>query len=343
VPALGICVVLSPEGSESGADELVFDVIGHPRGFIADPRFGRHIHPSQTESLEVIEGEIEVEFGGQRRHLRAGSAIEIPAGAAHLQLPSGTEAGHVRVRVRPAGRTEAYLRRLAELSQRGEFDRAGRPHLIAGAHMLLDFCDVGYPTFAPLPVQRAAARAVLAGAEAATATVRSLAATGARIWRPYEFVDEWEVSAPPRAVYDVLLDGRTYPQWWRRVYIDVQSDGSRTVGSVAHQHFKGFLPYHLNTTSRIVRLDPGRMIAAEIDGDLRGTGVWTLTPTQRGCAVRFDWTVHADRLLLRLLTPVLRPALRANHSWSIARAVEGLEPYVLARSPTPASEAPTPG
>jgi uncharacterized protein YndB with AHSA1/START domain len=209
--------------------------------------------------------------------------------------------------------------------------------------MVLDFSDVGYATFAPLPVQRALARAVLAGTEPATATGRALAAIGARIWRRYEFVDEWEVSALPEAVYDVLVDGRTYPQWWRRVYIDVQSDGSRTVGSVAHQHFKGFLPYHLTTTSRIVRLEPGRLIAAEVDGDLRGTGVWTLTPTQRGCMVRFDWTVHADRLLLRLLTPVLRPALRANHSWSIARAVEGLEPYVLARSPTSANDAATPG
>jgi hypothetical protein len=43
--------------------------------------------------------------------------------------------------------------------------------------------------------------------------------------------------------------------------------------------------------------------------------------------VRFDWQVHADRRLLRVLTPVLRPLLRWNHNWAIARAMEGLEPY----------------
>jgi hypothetical protein len=43
--------------------------------------------------------------------------------------------------------------------------------------------------------------------------------------------------------------------------------------------------------------------------------------------VRFDWQVQADRRLLRVLTPVLRPLLRWNHNWAVARAIEGLEPY----------------
>ena len=50
-------------------------------------------------------------------------------------------------------------------------------------------------------------------------------------------------------------------------------------------------------------------------------------PSAAGTHVRFDWQVHADRRLLRLLTPVLRPLFRWNHNWAIARAREGLEPY----------------
>jgi hypothetical protein len=38
--------------------------------------------------------------------------------------------------------------------------------------------------------------------------------------------------------------------------------------------------------------------------------------------------VHADRRLLKLLTPILRPAVRWNHNWAIPRAIESLEPYV---------------
>ena len=43
---------------------------------------------------------------------------------------------------------------------------------------------------------------------------------------------------------------------------------------------------------------------------------------------------RVQRGLLRLLTPLLRPALRWNHAWAIARAVEGLEPYARARAAT---------
>ena len=57
--------------------------------------------------------------------------------------------------------------------------------------------------------------------------------------------------------------------------------------------------------------------------------------------------MHADRRLLKLLTPILRPALRWNHNWAIARAMEGLEPYVasacesggLSGKATPATKA----
>jgi uncharacterized protein YndB with AHSA1/START domain len=145
--------------------------------------------------------------------------------------------------------------------------------------------------------------------------------------RPYVFVDEWDVAAPPEAVFAAIADARTYPEWWRPVYLDVDADGPAELGKESRQHFKGRLPYHLHTRSRVVALDPPRTVTADVDGDLRGRGTWTLTPTATGTHVRFDWQVHADRKLLKALTPVLRPVFRWNHNWAIARAMEGLEPY----------------
>jgi hypothetical protein len=43
--------------------------------------------------------------------------------------------------------------------------------------------------------------------------------------------------------------------------------------------------------------------------------------------VRFDWRVFADRALLRVLTPVLRPLFRWNHNVAIKAAMANLEPY----------------
>jgi uncharacterized protein YndB with AHSA1/START domain len=146
----------------------------------------------------------------------------------------------------------------------------------------------------------------------------------------YVFIDEWDMDAPIEAVFVALADARTYPSWWKPVYLDVTSDGGPALGRVSQQRFKGRLPYQLRTTSEVVRLDPPRELEVKVDGDLSGRGVWTLTPKDDRVHVKFDWRVTADRALLRVLTPLLRPLFRWNHNWAIQRAMEGLEPYAKA-------------
>jgi uncharacterized protein YndB with AHSA1/START domain/quercetin dioxygenase-like cupin family protein len=305
---LGVRVELLRTAQETGGELLEFDVIGRARGLLAQG----HVHTSQVERLEVISGAMRLRINGDEQLLTEGQSMEVPAGTPHSQLPAGQGPGRIRVRVRPAGRTQAFLERLADLCGEGQINRFGFPRPLAGARLVRDFADTGHASRPPVPVQR-----VLAG----------LVIALARQLRPYVFIDQWEVAAPPEAVFDAIADARSYPQWWRPVYLDVESDGPPEVGKESRQHFKGRLPYHLHTRSVIVALDPPRTITADVDGDLRGRGTWTLTPTPRGTHVRFDWQVMADRRLLRVLTPVLRPLLRWNHNWAIARAIEGLEPY----------------
>lgn len=299
-------MILHPRGGE---DALVFEVIGRPHGFLVQP----HVHDHQDEQLEVIAGQMEAVIGRRRHLLRAGETLTIPAGRTHRQRPAGPGDGHVRVSVRPAGRTEEFLRCLASLTATGQFTRNGFPLPAAAATLISDYADTGR-TPVPPKLQRLAARAILATA---------------RLWREYAFVDEWDVAATAADVYAVLADARTYPDWWRPVYIDVTGGGPAEVGSSSAQHFRGRLPYHLRTRSTVTRLDPGSLIEADVEGDLRGRGVWRLTPTPTGTHVRFEWTVFAERPLLRVLTPALRPLLRWNHAWAISRAMDGLEPYVV--------------
>jgi uncharacterized protein YndB with AHSA1/START domain len=149
----------------------------------------------------------------------------------------------------------------------------------------------------------------------------------------YVFVDEWDVDAPRQAVFAALADASTYPEWWKPVYISVESDGAPELGCVSRTEFKGRLPYHLKTRSEIVSYSPPDQFAVEVVGDLTGRGVWTLSNREDGRVhVHFDWRVIADRPLLRYLTPLLRPLFRYNHNWSIERAIEGLEPYARARA-----------
>ena len=84
---------------------------------------------------------------------------------------------------------------------------------------------------------------------------------------------------------------------------------------------------------QVIAAEPNRTLSYRWDAmGLESVVTWTLTPTDTGTHVRFDWQVHADRKLLKLLTPILRPALRWNHNWAIARAIEGLEPYAKQRA-----------
>jgi uncharacterized protein YndB with AHSA1/START domain/quercetin dioxygenase-like cupin family protein len=316
---LGVRVELLRTARETGGELLEFEVIGRARGLLAQG----HVHPTQAERLEVISGAMRLVIDGRERLLTEGQSMEVPAGTPHRQLPAGRGAGRVRVQMRPAGRTQAFLERLAGLCHDGQINRFGFPRPVAGARLVRDFADTGHASWPPVAVQRALAGLVVALA---------------RPPRPYVFVDQWEVAAPPEAVFDAIADARSYPRWWRPVYLEVESDGPPQLGKQSRQHFKGRLPYHLHTRSVIAALDPPRTITADVDGDLRGRGTWTLTPTSRGTHVRFDWQVHADRRLLRLFTPVLRPLFRWNHNWAIARARDGLEPYARRNLARPHTE-----
>ena len=158
--------------------------------------------------------------------------------------------------------------------------------------------------------------------------------------REYVFIDEWELRAPILAVFRALSDATTYPDWWQPVYRSVEADGPLRVGRVTRERFKGRLPYELSTQSEIIRLEPPREFELEVVGDLSGRGLWTLSRLPDGRVhVHFDWRVDADRRLLRVLSPLLRPAFRWNHSWAIKRAIEGLEPYARASASVPVSAA----
>lgn len=304
----GITIEFLRTGEDTGGELLEMEIAGRPRGFFTQ----RHVHPSQAESITALAGQTKVTMHGRDHILDEGESIEIPAGTPHIQAPIGQAPGRVRIQVRPAGQTKPFLEHLGKLCREGRVMRAGFPQPVAAAEVVLRFADAGHASAPSLEVQRAFARFVL---------------SVARLSRPYEFVDEWEVAAPPAATFEAVADTRTYPAWWRPVYIEVETDGPPRLGCVSRQHFKGRLPYHLHTSSVITAFEPPRMVTADVDGDLLGRGVWTLTPTAVGTHVRFDWRVHADRLLLRAFTPLLRPVFRWNHNWAIARAMDGLERY----------------
>jgi mannose-6-phosphate isomerase-like protein (cupin superfamily) len=330
--ATGERVRFEETATESGGERLRFEMVFAPQGFVAQ----EHLHPSQEERHEVISGTLGIVIDGTERLLGPGDSLVVPAGTPHRLVEHGTV--QARFELRPALRQEVLLETFAGLARDGKL--SGLPSLLQLAVIAREFAPEGQAVKPPAAIQRA-----LFGPLAAIGRRRGYRPWyeaysgpgverlpirrdgGATAGAGYVFVDEWDVEAPIEAVFDAVADARTYPAWWRPVYIDVESDGPPAVGAVTRQHFKGRLPYHLRTTSTVVSMQRPTSIEGTVQGDLSGRGVWMLSERGAATHVRFDWRVNADRPLLRVLTPLLRPLFAWNHNWAIARAIEGLGPY----------------
>lgn len=77
----------------------------------------KHLHPSQDERFEVLEGELRVVLDGEERDLATGETIEISRGSAHQMWNPSAEVARVRWQTLPAGRTEAFFTAMDRLNR----------------------------------------------------------------------------------------------------------------------------------------------------------------------------------------------------------------------------------
>ena len=143
----------------------------------------------------------------------------------------------------------------------------------------------------------------------------------------YHFVTNWRVEATCGEVADVIGDPLALTRWWPSVYLAVQETrppDARGVGRRVRLHTKGWLPYTLAWEFEVVesRYPYGFSIAA--NGDFEGRGVWTFRQDGRFVDIEYDWRISAEKPMLRLLSPVLKPIFEANHRWAMARGEESL-------------------
>ncbi len=150
----------------------------------------------------------------------------------------------------------------------------------------------------------------------------------------YHFTTTWQVPATREEVTAILGDAVGLARWWPSVYLQVREvtpGDAQGLGKVVELWTKGFLPYTLRWTFEVTRSDPPHGFRLDARGDFVGIGIWTLTPVRaagdaRGAltTVTYDWTVIAEKGVLKRFSRVMKPVFSANHHWAMRRGEESL-------------------
>jgi len=136
----------------------------------------------------------------------------------------------------------------------------------------------------------------------------------------------WILAAPRQALWDVLADVRSWPQWWRGVEAasELEAGDERRVGSRYRVRWHGRLPYRVELEFAVETVREPLLMAGRSDGDLAGSGTWRLFEHGGVSAVTYEWDVRPTRAWMRALTPVARPVFRAEHDRLMRAGGDGL-------------------
>jgi hypothetical protein len=164
----------------------------------------------------------------------------------------------------------------------------------------------------------------------------------------YHFVTRWRIFGTATEIFDLLSRPEDYPRWWPSVYLaasELEPGNGDGVGRQVALLTKGWLPYTLSWELRVTASVPPRVLEFQAEGDFAGGGRWEIEPSGAWVDVTLDWEVRADKPLIAMLSPLLRPVFGANHRWAMRRGEESLvlelarrraaTPEMRARVPAP--------
>jgi hypothetical protein len=143
----------------------------------------------------------------------------------------------------------------------------------------------------------------------------------------YHFVTRWRVEGTCGEVADVLADPLTLTAWWPSVYLGVRElepPNAQGIGRRVRLLSRGWLPYTLRWEFEVTQSRYPHGFSIRAAGDFDGHGVWTIEQSGSWVDVTYDWRISAEKPLLRILSPLVKPVFEANHRWAMAQGETSL-------------------
>jgi quercetin dioxygenase-like cupin family protein len=141
-PVTGELIRFVKAAADTNNEYVVIDVVVEPNGTVA----AAHLHPYQTETFTVLEGEVTFRLGRKKVVAKAGETVVVEPGIAHKFWNAGEADARFRCEIRPALQFEQLIETMFSLAQEGKTNKKGMPNplrlaVVANAH----FDDVRLP------------------------------------------------------------------------------------------------------------------------------------------------------------------------------------------------------
>ena len=149
---------------------------------------------------------------------------------------------------------------------------------------------------------------------------------------PFEFDRTWRFSVSPEDLWATVSRTDDYTSWWTWLR-ECDADGL-SVGSVARCVIQAPLPYRLRLAISVDTLEPVRLIATTVGGDLEGPAHLEIAPDDGGGSrARLAWRLELADAVLSRLAVVARPAMSWAHDRVVESGVRQFERHALAERP----------
>jgi hypothetical protein len=159
----------------------------------------------------------------------------------------------------------------------------------------------------------------------------------------YHFITHWQVEGTVAQISKLLGEVERLPVWWPSVYLDVmvlEVGEPNGVGKRVTLYTKGWLPYTLRWQFLVTEVSDTQSIL-QATGDFVGYGIWTFAQNGQCVDVTYDWQIAAEKPLLRLMSPLLKPLFSMNHHWAMQQGEISLK-LELHRLTTGIAQSPPP-